>query len=98
MFIRLMQEPTLLHFITNLFYDMQPEFQNKVILHKNTRKFHFITSLEHILFSNTTIIRTFTKLGKGLFPISEVLTVFEDISASLKPLLQATPVTGLGGP
>jgi hypothetical protein len=34
-----------LHFMTNLFYDMQSEFQNKLLLSKKTREVHFITFL-----------------------------------------------------
>jgi hypothetical protein len=45
MFLRLMSKLIFLHFMTNLFYDMQSEFQNKVVLSKKTCEVHFITSL-----------------------------------------------------
>jgi hypothetical protein len=70
MFLRLMSEHTFLHLMTNLFYDVQSKFQNKVVLAKKTSEVSpFYNFPEHI-FSNTCVIWTFTDLDKGSLPVS----------------------------
>lgn len=51
------------------FYDIESEFQNKVVLPKNTCEVPSYNFPEHV-FGSTSIIWTFTNLDKGLLPIS----------------------------
>jgi hypothetical protein len=58
--------------MTNLFYDMQCKFKNKVVLPKKTQEVHFFNFPEHV-FSWTSVIRISTDLDKSSLRISEVL-------------------------
>jgi hypothetical protein len=52
-----------------IFYDMESEFQNKVVLPKMTCEIPSYNFPEHVFGSNS-IIWTFTNLDKGSLPIS----------------------------
>jgi hypothetical protein len=52
------------------FYDMESEFQNKVVLPKKTHEEVPLYNFPEHIFGSTSIIRTFTNLDKGSLPIS----------------------------